>query len=1454
MNTAILESLAVHPLIHSIGWTLIHFIWQATLIGIFSALALGVMRQSTARVRYAVACAGMAMMTAAPVATLAYLVSTSNPNDWRAEILMANNTMSAEDRGAEIVHEHIALDLVKPTELSSTSSSVRKPVSQSLNEPDHTAASGMTGVLFSKMESFAGTMQGWLPWCVVLWIFGVLCLAVRLLIGLRQVGRWSRQGTEVPNGPLADAVLRLCMRMNLGQPIRILETAREAVPAVIGWIRPAILVPSSMLSGLTTAELDAILAHELAHIRRHDYLVNLLQTVVETILFYHPAVWWLSTRIRTERENCCDDIAVEVCGNRVVFAQALARMEENRCKQGQLSVAANGGSLVNRIRRIVMAEPDRSVTWWPAGAIVLGVLAILAGSFWFSVLKARPAHAAEKSFPALESPEKSRVESGDDEYKTHKAEVARIDSKTSLEKQVMPDVRLRSDSGKKEPFVSVDMLYANLSNYTFVPARFAKELNAVELGEIDFGNESPKKIALDQQKLIQQILHSLPLPNSTDPAASDSDTSADPVNQRQQVQTVTVGEITEKVVGKTIVPYAEDSFWIPEQLAFYGVNKSGQKKFKVVRIPGVDLGIGPAFGPVNALVLNDENSDFGVLGRDWARIPRGKNGEGFMWSAVGGFYFMALPETEPQSTDPQSTDPAESETVLATHTYDLARRESTGWVEVNGVGIPIDAGVEGLGVRVYVTLMQTLVAVDSLTGEVLWHLDEGKQSPTWRKISILELPEPSGSGSLVVVELEAADGELRRRFHIRTGEEILSSPADSEEAGPTIQILKRDGDRIQLATIESPPAGRAKAELIRSFQEILIRSGGAEQGGWVTDQETLVSAKNVQMLKPGPNEPMAALDAQEVIFNLPEGAGIRAEFGGENIEITSAADVTKVVVTNGRVKLFDSNGVERADASPDGGAEQLVVEVRAVAGERQLKLRTQRLKPDADYPQPPVQVKCSLVTGAPADELQPPHGAVRFAFEYPEENEPARMKIRWHYDLQRLVEEAERESGRKWRDLLMNQGAPLQPAAAVPFQTFENPAMDDEDDVEWGPLAKKSGLQSRLTLMTEKPAIGQPLLLKLELRNSRAEPTEVDLQNYAPHRVLSAVWIQPDGKGGFAPFIGMTPQTSGGPQELAPGEVITVWEYVDATTLFLLDQEEAYQFFAKGGEWATSAFTQDSNHLEVRLQPGQLPPQQALLASLSSMEMRPEDWTVSAGYGAIYLSHSPTDLKRDVTTIQLWFTEEPLPADYKLGEGNDKQNVTTIGPSELGYLHLAATEKALELWPEHVRDIRIAAARALMLPATKISGMVIGQDGDHLDGVRVSLVGEDMPPASSVVANTRTDKGGRFELTGIPTGFKYQILVEPAEAKSPWLAWASAPLVFMPHDDGNTHFEYSIDGKQVDFGCQQLTLILNGNGVNWKTALKEGADRKLELTWEGLSSERQVGAGMAFLELGEKDE
>ena len=159
----------------------------------------------------------------------------------------------------------------------------------------------------------------------------------RRRIGRAPVGRLDGRATTLRHRNRARrwcvssrSLQQIAKRLGVERAVRLLASANVDVPSVVGHFKPVILLPASLISGLTPDEIEAILAHELAHIRRHDYLINLIQTTFETLLFYHPAVWWISREIRRERENCCDDLAVQACGNRVAYARTLAMLEENR--------------------------------------------------------------------------------------------------------------------------------------------------------------------------------------------------------------------------------------------------------------------------------------------------------------------------------------------------------------------------------------------------------------------------------------------------------------------------------------------------------------------------------------------------------------------------------------------------------------------------------------------------------------------------------------------------------------------------------------------------------------------------------------------------------------------------------------------------------------------------------------------------------------------------------------------------------------------------------------------------------------------------------------------------------------------------------------------------------------------------------------------------------------------
>jgi beta-lactamase regulating signal transducer with metallopeptidase domain len=304
------------------AWTLVHFLWQGTLVWLLVSVQLRFLRQ--ARTRYLVACVAMLLMLALPLATF---------------ILLADGVSPVTQTGGFA---------------SSSTFLVR----------------GVTAA--------AASQTAWMPLVVWLWASGVALFSLRNAGGLALAYLWRRRALIAVPFECHEAARRLAARLCLRRTVRLRGTSGGIAPSVVGWMKPVIVVPAAAL-GLPFEQVEALLAHELAHIRRHDFLVNLLQNAVETLLFYHPAVWWLGRRIREERENCCDDLAVAVCGDRVIYARALSSLAELRDCAPDFAMAASGGSLVRRIARLLgKSQPatHASSVWLVAVIAVCGAAAL----------------------------------------------------------------------------------------------------------------------------------------------------------------------------------------------------------------------------------------------------------------------------------------------------------------------------------------------------------------------------------------------------------------------------------------------------------------------------------------------------------------------------------------------------------------------------------------------------------------------------------------------------------------------------------------------------------------------------------------------------------------------------------------------------------------------------------------------------------------------------------------------------------------------------------------------------------------------------------------------------------------------------------------------------------------------------------------------------------------------
>jgi len=232
---------------------------------------------------------------------------------------------------------------------------------------------------------------------VTIWLVTSLVLSLRLAGGWLCLQFFSRWGTAAAGRIWREGLVRASRLVPLRRTVRLFESGWARAPVAVGWLRPVILVPAGLLTGLTPQQVEALLMHELIHIRRYEYLINLLQSVAETLLFYHPATWWISHQVRTEREYLCDDLTVALCGDSVGYARALATVEEQRSLVYSLGMAASSHPLLTRIARLVgpgAARDYRVRARFPALVALPTLLALILGLLTYGILSVPPASAS----------------------------------------------------------------------------------------------------------------------------------------------------------------------------------------------------------------------------------------------------------------------------------------------------------------------------------------------------------------------------------------------------------------------------------------------------------------------------------------------------------------------------------------------------------------------------------------------------------------------------------------------------------------------------------------------------------------------------------------------------------------------------------------------------------------------------------------------------------------------------------------------------------------------------------------------------------------------------------------------------------------------------------------------------------------------------------------------------
>ena len=341
----VFQMLSTQPWVEHLGWTLIHFLWQGALI---AAIYAALRRSRTPQRRYLVACVALVAMFIAPIVT--YIAIT-------------------------------------PASVAANPYVGTIPVSSAVAD----LASAPPAALYPSARAFHDDVM---PWLVLAWFAGATIFWARLtgawIVATRMRSmlvrpaprEWQRRLDEIAS------------RLRVLRPVKLIVSAVVQVPTVVGWLRPVVLMPVGALAGLPTEHIEALLAHELAHIRRYDYLVNILQSIAEALLFYQPAVWWISSQLRNERALCCDDEAVAISSDAFTYVRALAGLESCRPAHFNPALAASGGSLRERIARL-LGQPTRGVRALPgAGSVITGALIMTAVYGLFAQAPVRPSFEA----------------------------------------------------------------------------------------------------------------------------------------------------------------------------------------------------------------------------------------------------------------------------------------------------------------------------------------------------------------------------------------------------------------------------------------------------------------------------------------------------------------------------------------------------------------------------------------------------------------------------------------------------------------------------------------------------------------------------------------------------------------------------------------------------------------------------------------------------------------------------------------------------------------------------------------------------------------------------------------------------------------------------------------------------------------------------------------------------
>lgn len=318
----------LHNIYYALSWTFLHSFWQAAIITIAASIGMLFCAKFDARLKYRIWIAAMMFFVITSISTFGWYYNMQSHQVGQLSYAPFKDEVSPyASTGLPDVMEDVNTEIKQ----------------KSLRD-----SSGY----FSYFNSFINRNMYMI---ILFWFIGLTMLILRFLGGLTYIQYLKNKANYKVDSNWENMVIQLKNKLSINKSIQLKESSLVQTILAVGHLKPLVLFPIGWLNNLDVQEVEAILAHELAHIKRNDYLVNIIQSMIEMIFYFNPIIWWLSARIREERENCCDDIAIEACGNSMRYAKSLVHVQELQGSYPQAAMAMLGSNkfqLLNRIKRL----------------------------------------------------------------------------------------------------------------------------------------------------------------------------------------------------------------------------------------------------------------------------------------------------------------------------------------------------------------------------------------------------------------------------------------------------------------------------------------------------------------------------------------------------------------------------------------------------------------------------------------------------------------------------------------------------------------------------------------------------------------------------------------------------------------------------------------------------------------------------------------------------------------------------------------------------------------------------------------------------------------------------------------------------------------------------------------------------------------------------------------------